>query len=67
MRYLMKIDGMGCQHCVKRVKDALEAAGAEDLNVEIGKAEAKFAGAADSLKKAVEDAGYNVLSVEEIL
>ena len=29
MRYLFKIDGMGCQHCVKRVHDALEAAGAE--------------------------------------
>lgn len=66
MRYLIKIDGMGCQHCVKRVHDALEAAGAKELNVEIGKAEAVFDGTADTLKKAVEDAGYDVLSAEEI-
>ena len=65
MRYLMKIDGMGCERCVKRVKDALAAAGAEELNVEIGKAEAVFGGTADALKKTVEDAGYDVLSVTE--
>ena len=66
MHYLMKIDGMGCKRCVQRVKDALAEAGAEELNVEIGKAEAVFDGPAETLKKAVEDAGYGVLSAEEI-
>ena len=37
MHYLLKIDGMGCKRCVQRVNDALAAAGAEELNVEIGK------------------------------
>ena len=66
MHYLLKIDGMGCKRCVQRVNDALAAAGAEELNVEIGKADAVFEGTAETLKKAVEDAGYDVLSVEEI-
>lgn len=40
---LMNIEGMSCQHCVMRVKRALEGlAGISNLSVEVGKAKISF-------------------------
>ena len=58
------IDGMSCQHCVMRVKKAIEAlAGVSSLDVTVGSASVTF----DSTKiqkaeieKAVTAAGYTV-------
>lgn len=36
------IDGMTCQHCVKRVTAALESIGIEEADVEIGEAVISF-------------------------
>ena len=39
----IKIDGMSCQHCVMRVKKALEGlAGISNLSVEVGSARMSF-------------------------
>ena len=69
MTKTMKIEGMMCPHCEMRVKKALEAVsgvtGAE-VSHEKGSAVVSMeaAVASEVLKKAVEDAGYQVLSVE---
>ena len=49
MLYNVKISGMGCMHCVARVKAALEALGAKDAKVEINSAEFSFDGGADAV------------------
>ncbi|MEJ2182047.1 MAG: cation transporter [Nitrospirota bacterium] len=60
----LKIEGMSCQHCVMRVKQALEGLdGVSSSKVEIGTAEVAFdekkISRAD-LEMAVEKAGYKV-------
>lgn len=61
---IIYIEGMSCQHCVMRVKRALEAlSGIKDLSVEIGQAKVTFD---ESMiqKKDIEDtiikAGYKI-------
>jgi copper chaperone len=42
-KIVISIDGMSCQHCVMRVKRALEGlAGISDLTVEVGSAQMTF-------------------------
>ena len=65
----MKIKGMMCTHCEATVRNALEALGevkSAEVNHEDGVAVVELAGAADSkkLKKAVETAGYKVISIK---
>jgi copper chaperone len=60
----LSIDGMSCQHCVMRVKRALEGlAGISDLSVEIGSAQMTFDETkiqqAD-IENAVTKAGYKI-------
>ena len=68
MKKTLKIEGMMCAHCEATVKKALEAVegvtGAE-VSHETGSAVVSLGAdvAADTLKKAVEDKGYDVLSV----
>jgi Cu2+-exporting ATPase/Cu+-exporting ATPase len=59
----LSISGMSCQHCVKRVKEALSALpGVKDVKVDLqgGKAIIESEGVPDeaALRLAVEDAGY---------
>jgi len=62
----INIEGMSCQHCVMRVKRALEGlAGVSDLSVEIGSARVTFDESriqqAD-IENAVIKAGYKIKS-----
>ena len=59
----LKIEGMGCMHCVKKITEALQATGAEVEKVEIGSAEIKDFADVDALKAAVENAGFSLVSV----
>ncbi len=63
--YLLQIDGMMCMHCVKHVKDALEAVnGVKTVEVSLDQKNAKVVGKAgleDELKEAVTNEGYTVL------
>lgn len=69
MTKTMKIEGMMCPHCSGRVKKSLEALEAVELaevSHESGSAVVtlKEDVANDVLKKTVEDAGYDVISIE---
>ena len=69
MKKTMKIEGMMCPHCSGRVKKSLEALEAVELaevSHESGSAVVTLKSeiSAEELKKTVEDAGYDVLSVE---
>jgi copper chaperone len=61
----IKIDGMSCQHCVMRVKKAIEAIdGISSSVVEIGKADVTFDETKTSLeaiKEAINGSGYKVV------
>lgn len=67
---LMKIEGMSCQHCVMRVRKAVEEIeGVVRSEVNVGTARVEYdetrIKAAD-LEKAVEKAGYSVvIGIEE--
>lgn len=64
--YTMKIEGMMCPHCQAAVTKALEALEGTKADVNLEKKEAYVETGLEKeiLKKAVEDAGYQVLSVE---
>jgi len=64
-RYIINIEGMGCENCVKGVTKALTEAGAAVESVEIGKAVAAFDGTGDALKTAIEDIGFDVTGIAE--
>jgi copper chaperone CopZ len=58
----LKIDGMSCAHCVRAVREAIEAIpGVEVQDVEIGAATVRHSGdeaVREALRQAVDDAGY---------
>jgi copper chaperone len=62
----IQVDGMSCQHCVMRVKKAVEGlAGISDLTVEVGQVKVTF-DESKAKKKDIEDAivkaGYKIKS-----
>ena len=59
-RERIKIEGMGCQHCVDAVRKALDTPGVEIHNVSIGQADVSYSAPADRQKidAAIEEAGY---------
>ncbi|PRR75902.1 CopZ family metallochaperone [Clostridium thermopalmarium] len=69
MKKRLNIDGMSCNHCVMHVKNALmEVEGVKNVEVNLDKKFAMVEGEnlEDSkMISAVEDAGYDVLSIEE--
>ena len=71
MKYLLKIEGMMCGHCTGRVQKALsETRGVTSVAVSLedksATVEAKDRVKVDTLKKAVETAGYTVTGVEQL-
>lgn len=66
MKKVMEIEGMSCMHCVKHVKEALMKAGVT-AEVSLEKKTAEFSSEGEvsdeTLRKAVEDAGYEVKSI----
>jgi len=57
------IEGMTCNHCIKRVTEALELAGVEEADVKIGEADIIFDENKTDIKriaKALENAGYKL-------
>lgn len=64
MKKVIKIDGMGCQHCVNSVKKTLEElSGIEVLEVKIGEATIEVAEDYDMnvIAEALDEAGYEVV------
>ncbi|GAB5046877.1 heavy-metal-associated domain-containing protein [Thermodesulfovibrio sp. TK110] len=57
------IEGMSCEHCIKRVSQALEKAGVAEADVKIGEATIVFDENKTNLAriaKAIEEAGYKL-------
>lgn len=64
MKLNLKIDGMGCEHCIKSVKEALEEIkGVKVLDVKIGSAEieAENDSVLNEIKEKLDDAGYDLV------
>lgn len=65
MNYRIKTDGMGCAHCIARVTKAMEGLGAEIVSMELNDFTVAFSGDPALIKEAVEDLGFDVITVEE--
>ena len=65
MTKAMTIEGMMCKHCAARVEKALNALGVT-ATVNLAEKTAAVTGSAadEVLRKAVEDAGYKVVSID---
>ena len=67
IRYALTIEGMHCGACVRRVQHALTEAGATEVTVALGKAEATVDDVPEGeLRRAVEDLGFPVSSFAAI-
>ena len=69
VKQIVSIEGMMCQHCVKHAKDALEKLpGVTSVDVSLEKKNAVLVSQEgipqDSIKKAIEDAGYTVTEIK---
>jgi len=67
MASVLKVTGMSCQHCVMAVTKALnQLDGIQKVEVDLPKGEVRFentkALAQDQIEKAIEKAGYQVIS-----
>lgn len=67
MGSILKVKGMSCQHCVMSVTKALsQLDGIKNVQVDLAKGEVRFDNTksigSDSIKKAISDAGYEVVS-----
>ena len=64
MKLNLKIDGMGCEHCIKSVREALEEVnGVKVLDVKIGSAEVEVENDSvlNEIKEKLDDAGYDLV------
>ena len=64
MKLNLKIDGMGCEHCIKCVREALEGVnGVKVLDVKIGSAEVEVENDSvlNEIKEKLDDAGYDLV------
>lgn len=71
MKKKIAIEGMSCQHCVSHVKEALsELNGVTNVEVDLEAKLAVLEASADvkdeDIKYAVDDAGYEVVSIEKL-
>lgn len=71
MKKLINIEGMSCAHCARHVQEALkELAAVTNVTVDLAgkKVVVELNGEAvnSDLKKAIEEAGYDVVSIENI-
>jgi copper chaperone len=70
MATILKVKGMSCQHCVMSVTKALnQLEGIQNVQVDLQKEEVRFdntkALALNRIEKAIEEAGYEVISQSE--
>lgn len=61
---VLKIEGMGCMHCVAKVTKAMESLGAKVVSCEIGKCEIEGFNDVDQIRDAIEGVGFELISAE---
>ena len=69
MKKIIHVEGMGCQNCVKHVKEALENLdGVDKAEVSLEKNSAVITFSKDisdeAIKSAIDEAGYDVSEIE---
>lgn len=64
MKYCLKIDGMGCAHCIRRVTEAMNAIGANIVSLELNNAIIDFREDVKPVREAIEDLGFDVISID---
>jgi copper ion binding protein len=68
MEKILKVEGMSCNHCgmaVKRALTGLDGVGTVEVDLESGKVTVVGEALADeALREAIDDAGYEVVSIE---
>ena len=64
MKYCIKLNGMGCAHCISRITLALNSIGADIISVELNKAVIDYGNDTSPIKEAVEDLGFELVSIE---
>lgn len=59
----LKVEGMSCEHCLNRVKKAIEKLGGKNVEIDLSSGDVKFLGNVnkDELKSTIEDLGFKVL------
>lgn len=72
MTKVIKIEGMSCMHCVKRVDKALnsvEGVTKVNVNLELNQATIDYNKDInnDVIKTVIDDAGYDVVSISELV
>ena len=69
MKKKIMIEGMSCMNCVKHVREALEELGQKEsveVNLEGKYAVVETEASNDAITAAIDDAGYDVLGIEEV-
>ncbi|MEG0013620.1 MAG: heavy-metal-associated domain-containing protein [Cellulosilyticaceae bacterium] len=64
MKKKIMIDGMSCMNCVKHVREALEELGKVEVNLEGKYALVETEESDEQLIEAIDEAGYDVVSIE---
>jgi copper chaperone len=62
------VEGMSCQHCVSAVTKAIrerDAAAEVRIDLAAGKVTVESSASVETLKEAIDDAGYSVVAVSE--
>ncbi|MDU5650433.1 MAG: heavy metal-associated domain-containing protein, partial [Clostridium perfringens] len=63
---ILEIDGMSCSNCVRHVEAALlDVDGVDVLEVEVGRAVVDTEVDEDTLRDALEEVGYELVSIED--
>ena len=55
MKYIITTEGMGCEHCIKRVTAAMQTLNAAIIYVKLNE---------NDLRNAIEDLGFDVISIK---
>lgn len=63
MKYIIKTEGMGCAHCIKRVTEAMNSLNARIERVELNDIAVEFCGSSDEIRNSIEDLGFEVLEI----
>ncbi len=65
-KLILEIDGMSCSNCVRHVEAALlDVDGVGVLEVEVGRAVVDTEVDEDTLRDALEEVGYELVSIED--
>lgn len=65
-KLILEIDGMSCSNCVRHVEAALlDVDGVDVLEVEVGRAVIDTEVDEDTLRDALEEVGYDLVSIED--